>query len=768
MDSLVSFEQDTPNSRKNKHIPVTATLIASVLLALSPKDQVIAKEKEEKNTEIQTDKVQEIYYSLLQEIEQSIDEQDPIDFDTEAKNDLTADEVRAIQEQLILFIEENEIVLTEEMKQEVETLEELEELFANYLVASEPADESEETEELPLDDVVVEETVEEDPVEAEELSQDEERVEQELEQENTIQATSFSVNQSPDTTVSYTVRSGDTLNKIARDHHVTVSHIAEFNNIQNVNAIRVGQILKIYGSKLEDDAADDLGNLGQSMTKNQFIDTLGAQASVAAKEQNLYASVMIAQAALETGFGTSGLSAAPNHNLYGMKGRYEGQSVVMHTREYSSAKGWYYVNAHFKKYPSYLESLLDHSSYIRRGTSWAPDFYSGVWRENTTSYRDATAWLQGRYATDPAYASKLNAIIESYHLTRFDAVVDGDLDVSAPGDGALPDQDVKPSTGDKDADSTPENSETTNYRVKSGDTLSQIALRYKMSVQELKELNNLKSDLIIVGQSLKVKKSVAPVKPVPTPTPEKPVQPSESNTTSYTVKRGDTLSQIASRYKMSVRELKELNNLKSDLIFVGQRLNVKRSVAPVKPTPPKPTKPTKPVTPSSSNYTVKRGDTLSRIALAYKMSVRELKEINNLKSDLILVGQRLNVKRSVTPVKPTPPKPTAPTKPVTPSTSSYTVKKGDTLSQIALRYKMSVRELKELNKLKSDLIFIGQQLKINQANNGNSQVSVQTYQIKAGDTLSAIARRFNTTVKRLKETNKLTSDLIFVNQRLKV
>lgn len=695
--SLVKIEQGISIRKAKKHIPLSATLLAGVLLALTPKEHVLAQEKESDHTEIENKSLFEKYHSLLNEMNQENGEQAPQD--SESSGELSSTKLKAIQDQLILFIEnEGDPILAEKMKVEVATISELEELVNSLIEPPVVKEETKATEELIQNEELAEESIELEPEETEELLLEEELVDVELTQESIVHQAVLLDEKSEVESISYTVCAGDTLNKIARAHNVTVNHLAELNNIRNVNAIRVGQVLTIQGSKLEE-ALEDLSELGKPMTKNEFIDVLGEHAAVAAKEQNLYASVMIAQGALESGFGTSDLSSSPNHNLYGMKGRYEGEWVLMRTREYSTAKGWYHVNAHFKKYPGYLESVLDHSSYIRRGTSWAPDYYSGVWRENTTSYQDATSWLQGRYATDPTYANKLNRIIEMYNLTRFDAVGENDLVDQPPVNDSRPEQDFTPSTGDQEADKTTENLEIAAYRVKRGDTLSRIALDHKMSVHELKELNKLKSDLIFVGQSLKVQRNVAPVKP----TPEKPVKPSGSNITSYTVKRGDTLSQIAPVYKMSVRELKELNNLQSDLIFVGQKLKTKSSVAESVPT-----------------------------------------------------------------LKPTRPKPTTPVKPARPSTNSYAVKRGDTLSRIAIAYKTSVRELKELNNLKSDLIFVGQQLKLNQADKENSTAGVESYQIKAGDTLSAIARKFNTTVQKLKETNKLKSDVIYVNQRLKI
>ncbi|MGM9904164.1 MAG: glycoside hydrolase family 73 protein [Enterococcus sp.] len=157
-----------------------------------------------------------------------------------------------------------------------------------------------------------------------------------------------------------------------------------------------------------------------SNTQQAFIDTIAASAQRLASANDLYASVMIAQAIVESGWGKSALASAPNYNLFGIKGSYNGQSVVMPTSEYINGQ-WITVNAAFRKYPSYSESLQDNVTVLKT-TSFQPGvyYYSGAWKSNTKSYKDATAWLTGRYATAPTYATTLNNVIETYNLTQYD------------------------------------------------------------------------------------------------------------------------------------------------------------------------------------------------------------------------------------------------------------------------------------------------------------------------------------------------------------
>jgi LysM repeat protein len=230
----------------------------------------------------------------------------------------------------------------------------------------------------------------------------------------------------------------------------------------------------------------------------------------------------------------------------------------------------------------------------------------------------------------------------------------------------------------------PVKTETTGtYKVKKGDTLYAIAKRYKTSVNQLKKINNLKSDHIYVGQVLKVSGSTT------APSKNEPASP---KTTSYKVKKGDTLSSISKKNKTTVSNLKKINNLKSDRIYVGQVLKVSGSATTPATSPSK-----------STTYKVKKGDTLSVIAKKYKTTVSSLKKLNNLKSDMIYVGQVLKVTGST----PTKDKNPAPAK-----VTTHTVRKGDTLSAIAKKYKTSVSKLKKTNKLISDRIYVGEVLKV--------------------------------------------------------
>lgn len=138
------------------------------------------------------------------------------------------------------------------------------------------------------------------------------------------------------------------------------------------------------------------------------------------QKEGIYASVMMAQAILESGSGNSLLSSEPNHNLFGIKGSYNGSSVTFNTLEQDSSGQSYQIRAQFRKYPSYKESLKDYADLIKNGLTGNPDFYKPTWKSETKDYKEATKYLEGSYATDRQYSQKLNAIIEAYDLTKYD------------------------------------------------------------------------------------------------------------------------------------------------------------------------------------------------------------------------------------------------------------------------------------------------------------------------------------------------------------
>lgn len=199
------------------------------------------------------------------------------------------------------------------------------------------------------------------------------------------------------------------------------------------------------------------------------------------------------------------------------------------------------------------------------------------------------------------------------------------------------------------------------YIVKAGDSLWSIARKYGLTVEKLKDLNNLTNNMLSVGQKLLIKDTSS----------------STDLGVYYTVKAGDTLYGIAKEYNLSVDALKEMNNLTSNNLSIGQKLLVSGTGEVV-------------TGGDYDTYVVKSGDNLYAIARKYGISVDKLKDINNLSSNLLSIGQKLLVPKT--------------------GSKTYVVKAGDNLYQIAQNNGTTVTELINLNELPTTNLSIGQVL----------------------------------------------------------
>ena len=547
-------------------------------------------------------------------------------------------------------------------------------------------------------------------------------------------------------------------------------------------------------------------------SQQQFINQIAPHAQSVANANDLYASVMMAQAILESAWGQSTLAQAPNYNLFGIKGSYNGQTVYMNTLEFLNGQ-WVTKNEPFRRYPSFAESFMDNARTLRTVSFQSGVYYyAGAWKSNTTSYRDATAWLTGRYATDPNYATSLNRIIETYGLTQYDTPSNG-TPSTVIGGGISSENNAgvvnnpSQSTG---------NLGGSTYTVSVGDTLWAISRKFGVTITQLKSWNNLSSDMIYVGQKLSIQTGTGNTAVTPSPsTPANPTMPSTSiqdNAQTYTVVAGDSVWKIANQFGISMDELRSLNHIQNNFIYPGQVLKIRLiSSSNGTTTVPTPTTPSIPSqnqstntgsnqTASVGNYTVKAGDSLWSIANKHGLSVAQLKSMNGLSSDMIYAGQKLTVKTGASSTSSTTSSANtntgATTNPVTntqtSNASSYTVKSGDSLWSIANKHGLSVSQLKNMNGLTSDIIYPGQTLKVGQGNNtsttapskiatttpapsqgsttsSNTSTSTsKTYTVASGDSLWAIANKHGLSVSQLKNMNGLTSDVIYPGKQLLV
>lgn len=252
------------------------------------------------------------------------------------------------------------------------------------------------------------------------------------------------------------------------------------------------------------------------------------------------------------------------------------------------------------------------------------------------------------------------------------------------------------------------------YTVKPGDTLWKVANANNITVDSLKQANNLTTNSLSVGQLLKI----------PTTGPG-----SADGENTYKVKSGDSLYKIANQFNTTVDILKQLNNLTSNNLQINQVLKLPKENDNF----------------DNNTYVVKSGDSLYKIANQFNTTVSTLRQLNNLSSDLLSIGQVLKIPNSN-------------------NNSSdgqyYIVVKGDNLYDIANRFGVTVSAIMTANNLSNSNLSIGQRLKI------PTSSSNQIYTVVSGDSLYKIANQFNTSVKELQSLNNLNTTNLSVGQKL--
>jgi LysM repeat protein len=305
------------------------------------------------------------------------------------------------------------------------------------------------------------------------------------------------------------------------------------------------------------------------------------------------------------------------------------------------------------------------------------------------------------------------------------------------------------------------------YIVKNGDTLYDLAKKYGISVKTIKKSNNLKSSNLRIGQKLVFNGTAVTSGDKASGQTATEYTQSESPaaktpavryTKHYTVRKGDTLGELAIKFRISQNELKNANGLKNSNLSIGQVLMVP-GVAPARQNEQIAAAEPAPVPVGQiyikKRYVVKSGDTLSGIANGFGVTVGEIKKASALKNDVIQKGDILLI-----PI---------PQERVAASNYKYTVASGDSLSHIGKKFNISVKELMKINGLTGYNIRTGMNLNIPghyspESVNKEERVTVSgtrgEYVVRKGDSLGRIARRFGVTIKALKRENNITGNTI--------
>jgi len=293
------------------------------------------------------------------------------------------------------------------------------------------------------------------------------------------------------------------------------------------------------------------------------------------------------------------------------------------------------------------------------------------------------------------------------------------------------------------------------YTIAKGDTLFIIARKHHTTTQEVREANGMERNALIrVGQVIKV--------PTNTYFPDSKAKQekiakktAKRGKVTYTIAKGDTLFTIARKHHTTTKEVREANGMSYNaLIRVGQAITVPTNTYFPEGTP----KEKRVVVAKRESkkdqgiYEVQSGDTLFSIAKKNHVTLKEIMVLNDIKAgSVIRIGQKLRVAKKsafITSKK----KKSTKTKIVL---KKYKVRRGDTLSQIAKRNKTSVKKLRALNKLKrKSRLRVGMVLAVGETKVRTSKP--KHYKVKKGDTLWLIAKKHHTTVKKLRVLNRLS------------
>ena len=255
------------------------------------------------------------------------------------------------------------------------------------------------------------------------------------------------------------------------------------------------------------------------------------------------------------------------------------------------------------------------------------------------------------------------------------------------------------------------------YIVQKNDTVSEIAIQHNLRIEDLNNWNSISNDEVIIpGQTL----LLAP--------PNKNLKISKTlnkQAQYYLVKKGDNLYKIARDFDISLDLLLRINKLTDRTIKPGQKLLIE------------------PTNLHDGVHVVRSGETLSEIATFYQINLKDLRELNDLRGDRILIGQKLRLRRV--------------------SDDVHLVERGDALWEIARAYGVSVNLLRKINNLNSDKIYPGQELRLITDSERHA-----IYVVQSGDYLGEIARLHQMSLSELRRLNQLSSSIIHPGEKLKV
>ena len=577
------------------------------------------------------------------------------------------------------------------------------------------------------------------------------------------------------------VRKGETLNKIAKKYGVTVYELADANNISTKSKLYVGVPLRIpvlvnpnendYSSNTDIIIAQDNGNktdeeyvspyltltdetsteevitvteTDNSVTEidGQTVETLVSETFVEGKE-----SVGTVESIVPEGYVPVTYRVKKDDSLLGIADMFSarvsdlrnwnnipytssirvGQSLTMYVPE--DKQGYY--------------ASLDKSTEI---VEQAPKNYTDSNKPSYVYHTISRGENLGLIATQ--YGVSIAALKEWNNLNNNKIVAGKKLKIYT-------DENYTPSPNEISSNNTKGN--VYYYKVKKGDTISEIAERYHISAVGLKKWNNLNGNKIVSGQTLKIYSNGT------TPSLVESTTSPSGNVNYHKIKSGETIGSIAEEYKVSASSIREWNSLTSDKIIAGTTLKI-YSLSSPKVDSKKDSHKSE-LTSESITHQIQSGETIIAISESYGVSVDDIKRWNNLSSSKIVAGKTLIIYSNGNGHK----NPVTTVTEKTSKSSTHKVTKGETLGVIAEKYHVSIASIQKLNKINGNKIIVGQELKIPESSSVSSQKTKDGLHIvENGETLYSIAIKYNTSVQKIKKLNNLSNSKIIVGQKLKV
>lgn len=484
----------------------------------------------------------------------------------------------------------------------------------------------------------------------------------------------------------YVVQPGDTLAIIAQKNGVNWRDIAQWNQIDPNGTLFVGASLYLYDAKPQPEAPKTAEKPDSYVVQSgDSLTNLAARFDLSLKQ------------------------LADYNNLSVTDGLFVGQKLTLIEPKNSSRTPAQTSRNNDTKAP--VTAKVATKSYtVKRG-----EYLKLIADRYALSNQELAALTSGLTAGSSLFVGqKINVPLHEVSQTE---------EAAEPAKNTVKYENVSASTSYK----------TENYTVQRGDTLSSIATKSKITLSELAELNNLKTNSgVRLGQSLKI--------PAGATVPDQ-----------YVVQSGDSLNAIAAKYNLQLSYLADLNGLERTAgVRVGQRLKLTGDV-PAKTAVSNNAKPKENTTPDV--YTVKSGDSLGNIANRYNLQLDYVAALNGLtRTSNVRIGQKLKLTgelpkaetASIDTAKPTPKAAAAGR-----NTEKYTVKAGESLNSLASRFNISGRELADLNNLKANTsLQRGQSILVPK--------TIAQYTVKRGDTLIGLASRYGMETNALAEMNDLT------------